>query len=189
MDKIKITQKLLEKYGFSFLSYGEDGVPLFTAPNGKIVSYDVVYDFISQQELQAKQNEALGRGGFEGMPRIPEVPVDVDRSNRVEFSNVESSHERKKEQIEKNEVVTENKRDSLSKAGNYKNFTPKMAVRPKDVPFGEGFYPSSFDPSSVDESIKFVNTNKHAANSDSNKWLAVLFDKFLKKYEDGTLNN
>ncbi|BCX13789.1 MAG: hypothetical protein KatS3mg085_321 [Candidatus Dojkabacteria bacterium] len=64
-----------------------------------------------------------------------------------------------------------------------------MAAAPKSVPFGDGFTPSKFDPSSLQDTKRFVQQNKKQGNSNSNKWLAVLFEKFVKEYEDQLNNN
>ncbi|BCX13788.1 MAG: hypothetical protein KatS3mg085_320 [Candidatus Dojkabacteria bacterium] len=69
-NNIQITKELLAKYSFTFYAYDEKGEPLFTAPNGQIVGFNLVRNFIIEQENKLKQSQLVGSGGgIESMPK------------------------------------------------------------------------------------------------------------------------
>ncbi|MFS8130405.1 MAG: hypothetical protein ACMG57_00350, partial [Candidatus Dojkabacteria bacterium] len=118
--------------------------------------------------------------GPETMPVMPVLPETV---NNLPDTNIEKSFELEK-QIEKpKETPSSNAQPDLT----VRNIAPKQTVlEPKiDLPFGDGFYPRAFDPTDVNKAQKFIASNAQKDDKSSEKWLSVLWDKFIKELSEG----
>lgn len=174
MDNQQVTQQQIQAYGFQFAGNDEEGKPLFTAPNGQVVTAKVVYDFIREQErIKAQQNST---SSVEEMPQMPQMPVQPEQS-------VESSPESLPEKQKEQQTQENNNKPQQVPYLNQKA-APKMTATDKQVPYGQGFTPGNFDPSSLGDTERYVQQYKNSSNSSTNKWLAVLFEKFVEEYKD-----
>jgi hypothetical protein len=168
--------KSLEKFGFKFFGYAENKEPLLAAPNGQIVPLNVAYNFVKTKLVEPSG----GGAGPESMPVAPIMPETFSETPNEAIDTkieVQKGMEAEKK-VERAPLATEKQTDLQ-----VQKIAPKIAVvAPKiDIPFGDGFYPRAFDPVDVSKAQQFV--TKHAQKDDktTEKWLAVMWDKFLRE--------
>lgn len=166
--------QLLSLYGFKFVGNDESGKPLFTAPNGQIVTYKIVYDFILQQERLRNQNQVVSAN-----PETINMPTSIEV-----VSSPETTIEKVPEQEKQVGVVQEPNNNQLNTQQTILVQAPKIVEKPKELPFGDGYKPKSFDASSLESTRSFVSKNVTKPDNLSNKWLAVQFRKFIEQYEE-----
>lgn len=175
-----ITQ-MLQAYGFSFAGNDESGLPLFTAPNGQIVTGKVATDFVQQQEKNKRNQAAVSPEEMPSMPNIDSTNLDssIEKSPEKESLSPESQNEKNTNQAT-NQVLEPAKPQTAP---------PKVKEKPKTLPFGEGHVPKSFDAASLQSTRSFVQQNATKSDKLSNKWLAVQFQKFIEQYEESLKTN
>lgn len=170
--KILEILKTVEKFGFKFFGLSETKEVLVTAPNGQVVGLNIAYDFVKTKIIDASKTS----NGPEGMPSMPVMPESL---GNMPDTNIERSFEIEKQSEKPKEVVTPNSQSDLT----VRNIAPKQAViEPKiDIPFGDGFYPRVFDPTDVNKAQKFIAANANKDDKSSERWLSILWDKFIKE--------
>jgi len=168
--------KAVEKFDFKFFGLSENKEPLVIAPNGQVVSLPIAYNFVKTKLIEPAQSGT----GAESMPAMPVVPEVM--SNQPD-SNIEKSFEVEKQVEKPKETPAENTQSDLT----VRAIAPKETVlEPKiDLPFGDGFYPRAFDPTDVNKAQKFIASNAQKDDKSSEKWLSVLWDKFIKELSEG----
>lgn len=165
-------QQVLANYGFRFAGNDENGQPLLTAPNGQIVTYKIAIDFINQQEKIRQQNQAVSQG-----------PESMNNTSIETIASPEVAVERAQEQEKSIEQQPNTQVNTVQPAAKLA-VAPRVAAKPKEVPFGDGYTPKSFDPSSLESTRNFVTKNASKSDNLSNKWLAIQFQKFIEQYEE-----
>lgn len=172
--------KSLEKFGFKFFGYSENKEPLLIAPNGQVVPLNVAYDFVKTKLVDASKSGGSPEGGIEAMPVMPIAPEVF--SEQVD-QKIESAPEKAPEKEKATEPQTQTQSDLQ-----VKRLAPKIAVTAPeiDIPFGDGFFPRAFKPTDVTQAQKFVASNAQRDDKTTEKWLAVLWDKFLKELSENS---
>lgn len=167
------------KYGFAFFGFDENGKILVKAPNQQIVPVGLAYRFIQEQIL----NNSTSSNGPEDMPEVPNMP-DSNKERKVENKDV-SIEQPKDSKSEQSKQENSNQASSpQSTAQNSPQINIKQSI---SIPYQSGFDPKSFDPSSVDSTLEFIKKHSKSPNNSSDKWLAVLFDKFLNELQEGSI--
>jgi hypothetical protein len=170
----------LNKFGFVFFGYDENKKPLVKAPNGQVVFLDVAYQFVKEQ---IEKNEGESTGNVEDMPEIPQMPQAVEQGSE---SNVESGAEKSPEQKQEEKKEDQNIPNLQGPMQQVQVRTPQVQIKkPKQLPFGDGFQPKTFDPEKVDQVLKYIEKNSKKSAKTSDKWLAEMF----KKFYDETMDN
>ncbi len=167
--------KAVEKFNFKFFGLSETKEPLVMAPNGQVVGLGVAYNFVKTKLIEPAQSSS----GTEAMPSMPVIPEVIPSQPDA---GLEKAFEIEK-QIEKpKETPATNPQSDLT----VRNIAPKEKVlEPKiDLPFGDGFYPRAFDPTDVNKAQKFIAANAQKDDKSSEKWLSVLWDKFIKELSE-----
>lgn len=174
---------LIMKFGFIFYGYDESASMLVKAPNGQVVGVKLAYEFIQKQIAQQSSSS-----GPESMPDIPQMPDSKPA--------VESSFEK---EISIENVVESKDQDSdddgsAQQPPSTQQSTPQAQPQPQvnlkqavELPYQAGFDPRSFDPRDVDSTLAFIKQNSKASNTSSDKWLALLFEKFLNELQQGNI--
>jgi hypothetical protein len=163
----------LEKFGFKFFGYDENNLPLVVGPNGQVTPLNVAYQFVQKQIQSSRMNS----GSIEQIPQSPVSPesgvVESGVENRLEAAA--EKQETRQEQSAQTSSVPQN---------NATNSSPKIEVKPKEAfkPFGDGHLPP-FDSSDIQNVINFIQDNSGTSSTSSNKWIAVLWKKFLEEKE------
>ncbi|MEP7103835.1 MAG: hypothetical protein ABI721_03960 [Candidatus Dojkabacteria bacterium] len=170
--KILEILKTVEKFEFKFFGLSETKEPLVIAPNGQVVLLNVAYNFVKTKLIDPSKASS----GVESMPVMPAMP---DSSFKQLDANLEKKFEIEKQVEKSKEVSTPAAPSDLA----VRNIAPKQAViEPKiDIPFGDGFYPKVFDPTDVNKAQKFIAANAQKDDKSSERWLSVLWDKFIKE--------
>lgn len=160
--------KTLEKFGFKFFGYAENKEPLVVAPNGQVTSLTVAYNFVKSKLIEPSKT-----GGVEAMPQMPVMPESSAETSVEKAAESEKSAEKASQNAQPSDLTV-------------KRVAPKVAsVAPKvELPFGDGFYPKVFDPTDVSKAQSFVSQNSQKDDKTAEKWLAVLWDKFLKELSE-----
>ncbi|MEO6728416.1 MAG: hypothetical protein ABIM99_00685 [Candidatus Dojkabacteria bacterium] len=173
--KILEILKAVEKFDFKFFGLSETKEPLVLAPNGQVVTLEVAYTFVKTKLIEPAQNGA----GPEAMPNMPVAPETIPQQSD---SNIEKNLEVEKQPEKTTETLATNPQSDVT----VRAIAPKQAVmEPKiDLPFGDGFYPKAFDPTDVNKAQSFIASNAQKDDKSSEKWLSVLWDKFIKELSE-----
>jgi hypothetical protein len=171
----------LEKFGFKFFGYDENNLPLVIGPNGQVTPLNTAYQFVQKQIQSSKTSSG-------SVEQIPQATASI------EAGTVESGIERKLETVvEKQEFRQEQSAQTASvPQNNTTSSSPKIDVKTTEAfkPFGDGYLPP-FDSSDIQNVISFIQNNSGSAtsNTSSNKWIAILWKKFLEEKDLQSRNN
>lgn len=173
--------KALEKFGFRFYGYNEAREPLVLAPNGQITSAIVAYNFVKSQISKRQAQQSADRN-IEAL-NITDMP---DIAESMSENTIENFQEKAPNKIESN---LEKGIEFKSKEKESSNNATTAGKNPKEekkvpTPYSFGFAPSAFNPESFDDIVSFINKNvKIKDDSNSTKWLATQFQKWLEEYQ------
>ncbi len=170
--------KTLSQFGFNYFGNDENGAPLVYAPNGQVVPLDVAYNFVKNQIEQTKVSSSSS-GSIESVPQMPQSTPEKSLESTLEHSldikkpesNIESQQNQSQQQTQAVQGTV----------------PAPVIVKPKPLPYGDGFKPKNFDPTDIAQTLNFIEQNKKQSDTASNKWLAIQFEKFLNEMKAGKL--
>lgn len=169
----------IKQFGFEFYGHDENGIPLVKGPNDQVADINVAIRFVNSQIESQKQ----GGGSVESGPVMNQ---NLDASINVEQSIETKLEEQSNQSDDKNDET-----QTTDPQGEYKvrHNAPKIKLStPKNNLYGDGFDPQTFDPSNIRSALNFIEKNSKKNNTKSDKWLAILFDKFVREQQMGLKN-
>src|SRR5260221_8615404 len=147
--------KLVEKFGFKFFGYDENGLVLVIAPNGQVVLLSVAYNFVKTQISQSQS------GSPESMPQMPNLP--------------ELSDQKLDQGLEAESNIEVKKAETSNSSPNTIQITPKIqpvAAKPKEVESPYDGFKTSINPRDVNKALSFIKANSQKTASSTAKWLS-----------------
>ena len=180
--KLKNVLDQLAPFGFQFYALSEDGMPLVIGPNNQITEINVAISFANSQIQKQRETDSSPKS-FEDMPEnMPSSPSNFESGNESALESLDSGVETSKEKKGKSK-----KRRARNKDISVQEKAPTITLPKKEIkPYGDGFDPISFNPGDLKRATEFVNKSSKKRKTSSDRWLAILFKKFLEEISDQT---
>lgn len=165
----------LAKFGFGFFGYNEEGMPLVKAENEQVIPINSAIEYANEQIKLQSQESSSSPEEFPQQPSSPETSVETSLEASVEST------------VETKDASTVETRQEESKELQVKKQSPTIKLAPKDnKPYNKNsFDVESFDPTSTKAARAFISKNQDKSSKQTEKWLSVLFRKFLDEIEEG----
>ena len=176
--KLKQILDQLKKFGFEFYGYGENGSHLVKGPNKQVIEINVAIQFVNKQAELQKQSSSSG-----GIENAPQMNQNMDATISPD-RNMDSKLEKPRDQV--NEKKSNPAGLNASSQYKVKDNAPKISLKKaRNISYGDGFDPVSFDPNSIRSALRFIEKSSKKHRTSSDKWLATLFEKFTREQKLG----
>jgi len=178
-EELKKIINFVSKFGFKFYGFSEDKQVLLTAPNGQITTLTIALQFIKVKKSEISSSTSKGSGP-EVVSNLPLIMPESLVTEKIIEHAADAKIEKSLDVANKIEKDSENQNAKVSivtedkKTAKKPDITSKMAM-----PISVGFLPSNFDPLDPKSVTSFIKTHSNSKSTDSKKWLATLWNKFL----------